>query len=211
MKNKNVPRFIFSLFVTFVTFSFLNGQGIIPIPEGRNLAIVAAPSGSYRNNAFITSLNDCLIPEKTGPIRTQGNRPAQRLTSQWVQYDWIQPVTTKEIRVFWWNYENSAKLPQSYKLKYWDGIEFVPVKNVSGLGLENMLFNISRFDPVKTIKLRLELDSVERFTGTLLEWMVFQDENSPDIPPFVTAGGDRSVMTGGKTYLAGVKFQVRAM
>ena len=203
MKNKNVQRFVPFLFVTFVTISFLNGQGIIPVPEGKNLAKVAIPSGSYRNSAIMTSLSDCLIPQRTGPLRTPGNRPAQRLTSQWVQYDWQQPVIADEIQIFLWNYENTAKLPQSYKVKYWDGNEFVPVKNAAGFGLENKVFNITRFDPVKTTKLRLELDSVDRSNSTLLEWIVFQDKNSPDIPPLVTAGGDRSVMAGGKTYLAG--------
>ena len=203
MKNRYLQKIYISLFVTFVTISFLNGQGIIPIPSGKNLSIVAVPSGSSRYGANMNSLNDGLIPEKTGPLRSQGNRPAQRLTSQWVQYDWTQPVTTREIQVFWWNFENTAKLPQSCKLKYWDGNEFVPVKNAAGLGLENKQFNITRFDPVKTTRLRLELDSVERFAGTLLEWMVFQDENSPNHPPVVTAGVDRSVMTSGKTYLSG--------
>lgn len=151
----------------------------------------------------MTSLNDGLISNNTGPMRMQGNRPPQRLTSQWIQYDWIRPVTTKEIQVFWWNFENTAKLPQSYKLKYWDGNDFVPVKNATGLGLVNNQFNLTTFDPVTTTRLRLEADSVERFLGTILEWAVIQSEGSPDHPPVVSAGIDRSVMLGGKTYLSG--------
>lgn len=203
MKIKYLQRFLIMTFVTFVTFSTLTGQVIHSLPAGKNLAIVATPSGSSRFGASSNSLNDGLIPEKTGPLRSQGNRPAQRLTTQWVQYDWIQPVTTKEIAVFWWNYEKSARLPQGYRIKYWDGNSFVPVKNAAGMGIENNLFNITTFEQIQTTKLRMEVDSVDRFLGTILEWMVIQAENSPDHPPVVTAGVDRSVMTGGKTYLSG--------
>ena len=195
-------RFFIIIIVTFVAIYTGSGQGNMIAPSGKNLAVVATPSGSSRSGALMTSLNDGLTPVNTGALRQGSNRP-RRLTSQWVQYEWIQPVTTKEIAVFWWNFENSARLPQVYKVKFWDGSNFIPVKNAAGLGLENNLFNITRFDPVKTTKLRLELDSVDRFTGTLLEWMVFQDENSPNHPPVVIAGVDRSVMTGGKTYLNG--------
>ena len=203
MNIRNMRKFISILFVTFVTISFLNGQGTVSLPTGKNLAIVATPSGSARYGTIMTSLNDGLIPNNTGPMRMQGNRPPQRLTSQWIQYDWIRPVTSKEIQVFWWNFENTAKLPQSYKLKYWDGNDFVPVKNATGLGLVNNQFNITTFDPVTTTRLRLEADSVERFLGTILEWAVIQSEGSPDHPPVVSAGIDRSVMLGGKTYLSG--------
>lgn len=193
--------FLLTLISLFLVSTLsVNGQTAEKAPQGKNLAIVASPTGSARSGAPMTSLNDGLTP--TG-MRQGGNRPPQRLTSQWVQYDWNQPVTTKEIAVFWWNYGNIVKLPQVYRVKYWDGSNFVSVKNPGGLGLENKMFNITRFDPVTTTKLRLELDSVERFASTLIEWMVLQAENSPNHPPVVDAGVDRSVMTSGKTYLSG--------
>jgi len=136
-------------------------------------------------------------------MRTGRSREPQRLSTQWVQYNWLQPVTTGKIVVFWWNYENSVKLPQAYRIQYWDGNKFITVENASGLGLENNRYNITTFDPVQTTRLRLEADSVDRFLGTILEWMVFQEESSPDHPPVVTAGVDRIVMSNGKTYLSG--------
>ena len=177
------------------------------LPSGNNLANVAAASTSLRAGTIITTLNDGLIPNNTGAMRGGGgggNRPQQRpSTAQWVQYELTQPVSTKEISVFWWNFENSAKLPLAYRVQYWDGTNFVPVKNAKGLGLANNQFNPTSFDEIKTTRLRLEVDSADRFTSTLLEWMVFQSPDSPNHPPVVTAGGDRSVMVGGKTYLSG--------
>jgi DUF1680 family protein len=197
------PRLIAAILLTGVSSILVNGQGTVTLPSGKNLAVVATPTSSSRNNAIMTSLNDGLIPNNTGSMRNSGNRSPQRLIAQWVQYDWVQPVSTKEIAVYWWNYENTVRLPQAYRIKYWDGNNFVPVKNVAGLGLVNNLFNITKFDQVNTTKLRLEVDSVSRSLDYLLEWMVIQAENSPDHPPVVTAGVDRSVMLGGKTYLSG--------
>jgi DUF1680 family protein len=189
--------------LVITALSNLSGQAGVTSLPGKNLAVVASTSSSLRYGSQSNSMNDGLVLTNTGPMRSGGNRPSQRLTTQWVQYDWIQPVTTKEIAVFWWNYEKSARLPQTYKLKYWDGNDFVPVKNAVGMGIENNVFNITTFDQVQTTKLRMEVDSVDRFLGTILEWTVYQAENSPDHPPLVTAGIDRSVMPGGRTYLSG--------
>jgi DUF1680 family protein len=171
----------------------------------KNLAVVATTSGSSRFGGQLSFLNDGLTLTNTGRMRTGGgNRPPQRSSTQWVQYEWTRPVSTKEISVFWWNFDNSTKLPYAYRVQYWDGNNFVPVKNASGLGLVNNQFNKTTFDLVQTTKLRLEADSVERSLGTILEWKVIQAENSPNHPPIVSAGIDRSVMKDGKTYLSGI-------
>jgi uncharacterized protein len=204
MDKKNCITLIELILLICIASLVAEGQNSISLPSGKNLAIVAAPSGSSRNGGQLNSLNDGLTPTNSGPARSGGNRQPQRLTTQWIQYDWIQPVITDKIAVFWWNYENSTRLPLSYKIKYWDGNNYIPVKNAAGLGLRNNMFNITTFEPVQTTKLRLEVDSTDRSLSTILEWMVMQAENSPDHPPLVTAGVDRSLIPGGKTYLSGV-------
>ena len=196
-------RLSFYAFILFVLVFRLPGNEIKAQTAQKNLALVATPSASSRFGVAPNFLNDGLTPVNTGGIRTGGNRPLQRLSNQWIQYDWNQAVTTSGLTVFWWNYGNSLRLPQAYRIKYWDGNDFVAVKNVSGLGLINNEFNMTTFDPVQTTRLRLEVDSTERFPGTILEWQVFQAENTPDHPPIAMAGVDRSVIIGGKTYLSG--------
>ena len=203
MITNSLIRLITVNLIMSVFSVLVNGQGTITIPTGKNLSVVATLTSSSRSGASMTSLNDGLIPNNTGGMRSGGNRQPQRLTTQWIQFDWLQPVNTNKIAVFWWNRENTIKLPQAYRIKYWDGNTYVPVKNAVGLGLENNLFNTTKFDQVQTTKLRLEIDSVGRFLDNILEWIVFQAENSPNHPPVVTAGVDRSVMLGGKTYLSG--------
>ncbi|NSW94149.1 MAG: glycoside hydrolase family 127 protein [Bacteroidales bacterium] len=178
-------------------------DSVLSAVSEKNLALVATPAASARFGTSPGFLNDGLTPMSPGSSRTGANRPQQRPAGQWVQYEWSQPVTTNGIAVFWWNFGNTVKLPHVYKIKYWNGSEFVPVTNPSGLGLVNGEFNRTTFDPVQTTRLRLEVDSAERFPATILEWQVFQSPGSPDHPPVVNAGIDRSVIVGGKTYLAG--------
>lgn len=200
---KYSKRICFSIFVTFVTFLIVNGQPEISLPSGKNLAVVASATSSLRYGRTVSSLNDGLMPNNTGRMRSRANSSSQPIETQWVQYEWIRPVTTSEISVFWWDYENSVRLPDKYRIKYWDGKSYVPVTNVKGLGLINNQFNFTSFDEIQTTRLRLEVDSAERFPAAILEWMVFQAKNSPDHPPIVSAGIDRTVMTGGNTYLSG--------
>ncbi|MEI6950223.1 beta-L-arabinofuranosidase domain-containing protein [Paraflavisolibacter sp. H34] len=177
--------------------------GTPPLTTRPNLAVVANTSSSVRYGAPLNGLNDGLAPTNTGNRRGGGNRVMPR-SNMWVQYEWSQPVSTKEVALFWWNYNSNLRLPEAYRIQYWDGNSFVPVKNASGLGRTNNQLNATTFDEVTTTRLRVELDSADRSTATLLEWIVFPSANSPAHPPVVTAGGDRDVMTGGKTYLSGM-------
>lgn len=176
-------------------------------PDTRpNLAIVATPTVSARFGGSLDGLNDGLTPTPRGNNRGGGgggNRPQPPRSQYWVQYEWAQPVSTKEIAVYWWDANSFLRLPMAYRLQYWDGNAFVPVKNAAGFGLANSQYNATTFDEIKTTKLRIELDSADRGTSTLLEWAVYKTDNSASPAPIVIAGIDRDVMTGGKSYLAG--------
>lgn len=181
-----------------------------------NLAKVARATGMGRQNAVLPFLNDGLTPTNTGPVRVN-NRPQQQQQQQmqqrgpqvqWLQYEWTQPVKTGEIAVFWWNWENTLPLPATYRIQYWDGTEFQSVANASGLGVVSNEFNTTTFDEIETTRLRIEVDSFPRLNTALIEWQVIQAPNSPNHPPIIVAGGDRDVMTGGKTYLAGKAISV---
>src|SRR5689334_6677945 len=182
--------------VAFPAFS----QKTISFTSRPNLAVVAVPTGANRFGPPLNSLNDGSATIFQGNGRLGDNR-AQPRSMYWVQYEWKQPISTKEIAVYWWNYNNGIRLPEAYRVSYWDGNNFVPVKNATGLGLVNNELNATTFDEIKTTRLRLELDSADRFSATMQEWLVYPSENSAPYPPVVSAGVDRDVMMGGKTYL----------
>jgi DUF1680 family protein len=167
----------------------------------KNLALVASPSGSVPWGPWVAALNDGLTPADSiqwRPRRRRGPQPVQ-----WVQYEWIKPITTGKIAVYLWDYHGVIPLPASYHILYWNGTEFVPVKNASGVEMGNNTFNTITFDEIETTRLKLEADSSLFFIANVLEWEVYQAAHSPDHPPVVSAGGDRDVMLGGKTYLSG--------
>jgi uncharacterized protein len=176
-----------------------------------NLAAVATPSASnVSGDTSLAALNDGFSPRNSRDNRrgSYGNWPNQG--TQWVEYDWSQPICTKQIEVYWWDDNRGVRLPKASRLKYWAGENFVEVAAPGtqvAFGVAGDKFNITTFDEIKTTKLRLEMDGSENFSTGILEWRVLDDGNTPEFPPRVNAGVDRDVMLGGKTYLSGsVKF-----
>lgn len=166
------------------------------------LSVIAIPSGSSRYTDY-NRLNDGVMPvNRRTPPRAGVARPVQYQPKQWVEYDWKQPVTAGEVAVYWHNNNSTIKLPSAYHVQYWDGNTFVSVKNATGYGLNNDQLNNTTFEPVRTSKLRIEIDSTDRGATPLQEWLVYRSGNE-EYPPVVSAGVDRDVMLNGKTYLAG--------
>ncbi len=171
---------------------------------GVNLATVAKPSSSFvSGDTRDTALNDGSTPRSSRGDRrgTYGNWP--RTGTQWVQYEWTKPISTKQMDVYWWDDQQGVRLPKSSQVKYWNGTDFVPVPNASGLGVEGNKFNPTSFDEITTTKLRLEIESEGQNSTGIIEWRVFDSGKSPNFPPSVAAGVDRVVILGGKTYLTG--------
>jgi DUF1680 family protein len=93
--------------------------------------------------------------------------------------------------------------PESYRILYWNGSDFVPVAQPQGLGVALDTFNLTTFEPLKTSKLRLEVFPHQGRPVGILEWRVFNFGPVPSLPPVVDAGVDRSVVSDGRTYLSG--------
>ena len=171
---------------------------------GANLAPVAKASSSYiSGDTALQALHDGVEPIRSDDRSrgSYGNWPSRG--TQWVQYEWSAPISTRAIEVYWWNDRRGVRTPRACRLLCWDGSSFVPVSNPIGLGVELDGFNVTTFDEVTTSKLRLEIDGDGTFSTGILEWRVSDTGDSPDFPPIVAAGPDRSVIAGGKTYLAG--------
>ena len=168
-----------------------------------NLALVAKATTSYvSGHETIHALNSGYDPENSADKRhgAYGNWPMKG--TQWVEYTWTRPIHTGKIDVYWFDDYRGVRLPKACRLKYFDGKQFVPVKNAQGLGLRRTEYNTTTFDDVHTTKLRLEMDSSGESTG-ILQWRVYDRGDSPNFPPVVVAGLDRAVVLSGKTWLSG--------
>jgi len=190
------PVFLVGMMATFYGTTFGSQD------SAANLAVVAEPSSSYvSGDTSLTALNDEYDPTRSRDRRrgSYGNWP--RRGTQWVQYEWSQPINTHKIDVYWWDDNRGVRLPKACRLLYWNGEKFVPVRNVSGLEVKGNQYNTTTFEEVRTSRLRLEIDSSDTYSTGVLEWKVYDSGTSPDFPPKVDAGVDRVVILGGKTYL----------
>src|SRR5437879_1494772 len=102
--------------MAWILVGIASGQETNGAATGVNLAMVATPSSSFvsgdtRNSA----LNDGLTPRSSRDNRrgSYGNWPRQGTQS--VQYDWTQPITTKQIEVYWWDDRQGVRLPKDRK------------------------------------------------------------------------------------------------
>src|SRR5678809_475165 len=117
-------------------------QASTAITNPANLAVVAASTAARNSGSVgfgLNGINDGLIMTNTGNFRNNNARPPR--TMHWIQYEWKQPINTKEIGLYWWDFNGNIRLPDSYHIKYWDGNNFVDVKNPSGFGLVNNQLN----------------------------------------------------------------------
>ena len=194
-----------SLVLCCALFARAAGAPAAAAPAPVNLALVAAAAGSHvSDDTSLAALNDGFVPRNSQDNRRGacGNWP--RTGTQWVEYDWSQPVSTKQIEVYWWDDHQGVRLPKCCRVQFWDGNNFIEITNASGLGVAGDKFNVTTFGEVTTAKLRLEMDGAESFSTGILEWRVLDSGRSPEFPPTVKAGVDRDVMLNGKTYLSGV-------
>jgi DUF1680 family protein len=170
-----------------------------------NLAFYAAASTSYvSGHETLEAIHDGFTPRDSFDHShgCYGNWP--RTGTQWVQYDWSQPISTSQIDVYWWHDGQGIKLPVRCRLQYWDGKAFVEPAHITGLGVSPDDFNVTSFDELTTTKLRLEFDGDGTFSTGIIEWKVIDSGKSPKFPPHVSAGIERITMMPGKTYLHGI-------
>ncbi len=196
-------------------------KGVAQSPDRAiNIARVAVPSSfivSSENK--ISSLNDGFTPENSfdrshGVYGVHRDWENESAASPWVQYDWSESVKIDKMEVYWavdhprpgalpGSHWPTIHVPQSYRILYWNGSDFVPVNHPQGLGVAADAFNATTFEAVNTSKLRLEVAVEKGAPAGILEWRVYNVGAVPALPPVIDAGVDRSVMLDARTYLAG--------
>jgi DUF1680 family protein len=169
-----------------------------------NLAVVATASSSYvSGDTSLDALSDEFEPENSRDARRGSYGNWNRTGTQWVQYQWTQPISTDAIEVYWWDDRRGVRLPVACRLLYARDGKLEPVPNAEGLGVAGDRFNRTTFGTVSTDQLRLEIDSNGEFSTGILEWRVWDSGESPVFAPRVNAGVDRVAVRGGRTFLSG--------
>ncbi len=124
----------------------------------------------------VEALRDGLLPQNSNdhsiPRWTAWDH---RGTSEWVQYTFAQPRKIAWCEVYWFDDEPSGghcRVPQSWRVLWWDGEQWQEVRNSSGYGVAKDQFNRVTFDPVVTHRIRLEIRCRPNFSVGILEWRV---------------------------------------
>jgi DUF1680 family protein len=128
-----------------------------------------------------------------------GNWPSKG--TQWVEYEWSQPISTSGVDVYWWDDNQGVRMPVAGRLSYWDGSKYLPIESKVGVAKDK--FNRVEFPEIKTTRLRLEIDAQSDQSSGVIEWRVYDTGSSPAFPPTALAGEDRIVVLPAVTYLHG--------
>lgn len=150
---------------------------------GRNIAPEAEVSASYTspwNN--IDAVNDEQIPTGDNNETFWGAWSDDRPESQWLQYQWDEPMDVSEVAMMFYANEpvgsgTGLALPASWRLQYLDDDgEWQDVPQPDELGIEADVFNVVSFEPVITTALRATFmadTDGETYAGVgVREWVV---------------------------------------
>ncbi len=141
----------------------------LPMPT---VASLATPSAS-RGNA--EALNDQREPKSSG----DHTHPFQHFwpnkgSAEWVQYDFDKPREVSRVEVYWFDDtgRGACRLPASWKLLYRKGGKWGEVDEPSGYGCEGDRYNATRFTPITTDGLRIDIQLQEKWAAGVHEWRV---------------------------------------
>ncbi len=147
-------------------------KGVRPLP-GPTIASRSRASASGDKAA--AAVNDLWEPSSSG----DHSRPylhwwPNKGTVEWVQYDFDRILNVSGVQVYWFDDtgRGECRVPESWRVLYRIGDDWLPVSNLNPYGTEKDTFNRVRFKPVLTRGLRLEIQLQKDFSAGVLEWKV---------------------------------------
>jgi DUF1680 family protein len=145
-----------------------------PKPEP-TIASKSKVSSSVRSKLMLKALNDQAEPSDSKDQSTNYLHwwPLKN-TSEWVQYDFDQPYTISESKVYWYDDKpwGGCSVPASWKLLYKSGEEWLPVKTTTPYETAKDKYNTVQFEPVQTTALKMVVQLPENDASGILEWSV---------------------------------------
>jgi DUF1680 family protein len=144
---------------------------IKPLPTIASTSKVTASSGIKG----IVAINDLYEPNSSNDKHIPRTHWwPKKGTTEWVQYEFLQPNLVSEVSVFWFDDTGTGecRIPKSWKILYQKGNQWIPVKSKGIYPNQKDVFNRVEFVPVKTKKLQLVMTFQEKFSGGIMEWKV---------------------------------------
>jgi uncharacterized protein len=95
-------------------------------------------------------------------------------TTEWVQYDLDKPAEVSSVELYWLDDtgRGECRLPASWKLLYDKDGKWVEVDKPNAYGVAGDKYNVTKFTPVTTTKLRIEIKLQKEWAAGVHEWRV---------------------------------------
>lgn len=151
-----------------------------PIPDIKGIESEAKVSVSFaNNNSQPYGINDGVEPKSSGEQpRAICHWWPHKGTEEWVQYDWKEPIAIEGCKVYWFDDtgRGECRLPQSWKILYFENGEWKPVQNKTSYQVKKDQWCEVRFEPVKTKALRLVVQMQNGWAAGVHEWKIIESE-----------------------------------
>jgi hypothetical protein len=144
-------------------------------PEPKpSIASTSKIEASLETNALV-GINDQLFPKNSGDkSNTLYNWWPRKNETHWIIYNFEKPTEVSETEVYWLKDipNGGCDLPESWKLYYKSGNNWVEVKGETPYPIMEDDWNKLVFEPVTTSALKLEVQISDKFSAGLHEWVV---------------------------------------
>jgi len=142
--------------------------------KGATIAVAAEVSSSHCYSAdTVAAVNDNILPESSKdqavPRMTWWGHLGTR---EWLNFRFKKAKTLSRAEVYWFDDTGvgACRVPESWRVLYFDGAHWQPVEAQCDYGVEKDRFNAVRFKPVTTKQIRLEVQLQPKYSGGVLEW-----------------------------------------
>ena len=148
-----------------------------PAAEPEEKIVTVSPSASHCHGGdTLAGLSDSKEPKNSDdhgiPRFTFWNH---RGTTEWVQYDFNEPLTVSEVEVYWFDDRprgGHCRAPESWEVLYQSGYGWMAVEGATSYGVKRDTYNRVTFKPVPATALRIEIIQQQDFSSGILQWKV---------------------------------------
>jgi DUF1680 family protein len=144
-----------------------------PLPAP-TIAFTSTISASHVTRGLM-ALNDQYEPENSNDHSTVFYHWWPKTnTTEWVQYTFQKPETVSRVKVYWFDDgpDGGCRIPDSWQVKYLDGQQWKPVKNLKPYKVTKDAWDQVDFEVVKTSAVRLEVRLGKDYSSGIHEWVV---------------------------------------
>ena len=143
----------------------------LPLPTLASRSAISA----LHPKPSLTVVNNLYSPSRSNdPGMTDFDWWPRHDTTEWVEYDFAEPVSVSNSQVYWFDDrpDGDCRLPASWSIMYKSGDQWIPVKNTTEYEIAGDKLCSVSFVPVKTNSVRLQVVLPMEHSSGLYKWLI---------------------------------------